>query len=97
MSLGFVLPARRHSPVQALSPQLTATRSAPLFTDRVVFEPTKLMSCLTCTGQSSTQRQKVSTYGYLNTRARGAESVRIALRNVRQFFRYGERTGIPGR
>ena len=31
-------------PVQAFLPQLTATRSAPLLTVRLVFEPVKLMS-----------------------------------------------------
>lgn len=33
------------APVHAPFPQLMATRSAPLFTVKVVFAPVKLMSC----------------------------------------------------
>lgn len=63
MSLDFVFPVcRLHSPVQEPLPQLTATRSAPLFTDRVVFEPAKFMSCLTSSGQSSIYRSERSQY-----------------------------------
>ena len=77
---GQPVPPWSYSPVQAPFPQLMATRSAPLFTVRVVFAPVKLMSCRNRPPvRLHYYRGERATYGDGDARARRAEGVGVAL------------------